>query len=132
MVASHDTLAAVAGVGLSDRVLKALAAKGGLVGIHGGAAVVGRRYRKWLADNPDKAPNASNAVIGMVGHKPSVARAPGDHGEYIAKMDQEFLQRWMALGQWREDPQAQATVPARTSGRAGRLRDQELRADQSR
>jgi membrane dipeptidase len=111
VVASHDTLAAVAGVGLSDRVLKALAAKGGLVGIHGGAAVVGRRYRKWLADNPDKAPNASNAVIGMVGHKPSVPRAPGDHGEYIAQMDQEFLQRWMALGQWREDPSAQATVP---------------------
>lgn len=111
VVASHDTLAAVAGVGLSDRVLKALAAKGGLVGIHGGAAVVGRRYRKWLADNPDKAPNASSAVIGMVGHKPSVPRAAGDHGEYIAQMDQEFLQRWMALGQWREDPSAQATVP---------------------
>jgi len=38
VVASHDTLRAVAGVGLSDEVLKALAAKGGLLGIHGGAA----------------------------------------------------------------------------------------------
>ncbi|OLE71910.1 MAG: hypothetical protein AUG74_05825 [Bacteroidetes bacterium 13_1_20CM_4_60_6] len=50
-------------------------------------------------------------MIGMVGHKPSVPRAPGDHGEYIAQMDQDFLQRWRALGQWREDPQAQTTVP---------------------
>jgi len=111
VVASHDTLAAVAGAGLTDRVLKALAAKGGLVGIHGGAAVVGRRYRKWLADNPDKAPNASKAVLEMVGHKPSIPRAPGDHGEYIEKMDHEFHQHWMALGEWREDPQAQAFVP---------------------
>src|SRR5438105_3825774 len=87
VVASHDTLAAVAGAGLSDRVLKALAAKGGLVGIHGGAAVVGRRYRKWLADNPDKAPHASKAVLEMVGHKPSMARAAGDQGEYIEKRD---------------------------------------------
>jgi membrane dipeptidase len=112
VVASHDTLAAVAGVGLSDRVLKALAAKGGLIGIHGGAAAVGRRYRKWLADNPDKAPHASRDVLAMVGHKPSVPRAAGDHGEYIQQMDQEFLQRWLALGRWREDPQAQATVPS--------------------
>ena len=111
VVASHDTLAAVAGVGLTDRVLKALAAKGGLVGIHGGAAVVGRRYRKWLADNPDKASNASKVVLEMVGHKPSVPRAPGDHGEYIEKMDHEFHQHWMALGEWREDPQAQTFVP---------------------
>ena len=81
------------------------------LGIHGGAAVVGRRYRKWLADNPDRAPNASKAVLEMVGHKPSVARAPGDHGEYIEKMDHEFHQHWMALGEWREDPQAQAFVP---------------------
>lgn len=112
VVASHDTMAAVAGVGLSDRVLKAMAAKGGLIGIHGGAAVIGKRYRKWLADNPEKAANASSAVLGMVGHRPSVARAPGDHGEYIQHMDQEFLERWLALGRWREDQQAMAFVPS--------------------
>ena len=111
VVASHDTLAAVAGVGISDAVLKAMTAKGGLVGIHGGAAVVGKRYRKWLADNPDKAGNASQAVIGMVGHTPSAGRPAGDHGEYIERMDQEFSEKWRALGEWREDPQAQSAVP---------------------
>src|SRR3954465_6253932 len=90
VVASHDTMAAVAGVGLSDRVLKALAAKGGLVGIHGGAAVIGKRYRKWMADNPEGAKNASSAVLGFVGDTSSVARAPGDHGEYIQHMHQAF------------------------------------------
>ena len=111
VVASHDTLAAVAGVGISDAVLKAMAAKGGLIGVHGGAAVVGRRYRQWLADNPDKAGNASKAVVGMVAHAPSAGRPAGDRGEYIERMDQEFSEKWRALGQWREDPQAQSAVP---------------------
>ena len=35
VVASHEGIRAVAGVGLSDEMLKVLAAKGGLVGIHG-------------------------------------------------------------------------------------------------
>ncbi len=47
VVASHEGIRAVAGVGLSDEMLKNLAAKGGLVGIHGAAAVVGPRYRVW-------------------------------------------------------------------------------------
>jgi membrane dipeptidase len=111
VVASHDTLKAVSGVGLSDAVLKALAAKGGLVGIHGAAAVVGKRYRKWLADNPDKAAAGAKAVLGMVGYTPDFARAPGDHGEYIARFDQEFGERWRALGSWHEDPAAEAAVP---------------------
>jgi len=111
VVASHDTLAAVSGAGLSDRVLKSLAAKGGLVGIHGAAAVVGRRYRKWLADNPDKAAGMAKDGSAMVGFKPSMPRAAGDHGEYIHRMDEEFRQVWRARGQWREDPQALATVP---------------------
>jgi len=111
VVASHDTLKSVAGVGLSDEVLKALAAKGGLVGIHGAAAVSGRRYQKWLAEHPEKAGNASKAVFGMVGYEPSQPRAPGDHGEYIARFDREFEERWHALGEWREDPDAEATGP---------------------
>jgi membrane dipeptidase len=111
VVASHDTLRAVAGVGLSDEVLKALASKGGLVGIHGGAAVVGKRYRKWLAENPAAAANAGGTVSAMVGYAPQFDRPHGDHGEYIARMDQEFAERWRALGQWKEDPGAEAVLP---------------------
>jgi len=111
VVASHDTLKAVSGVGMSDEVLKALTAKGGLIGIHGSAAVVGRRYRKWMAENPEKAANSAKAVSGMVGYQPSFAREPGNHGEFIARMDQESRERWRALGEWKEDPQAASAIP---------------------
>ncbi len=111
VVASHDTMRAVSGVGLSDEVLKALAAKGGVIGIHGGAASVGKRYRKWLADNPDKAAAGGKALFGMVGYKPDFIRPPGDHGEYIARFDQEFGARWRSLRDWKEDPAAVPLVP---------------------
>ena len=111
VVASHDTLRAVAGVGLSDEVLKALAAKGGLVGIHGGAAVIGRRYRQWMAADPENAANAARAVLGMVGHQPPTPRAPGDRGEFIAQMDESFREKWRALGEWKERPGAEAVMP---------------------
>jgi membrane dipeptidase len=106
VVASHDTLAAVAGGGLSDGVLKALSAKGGLVGIHGAAGVISRRYQQWLQANPERLKNATGAVIGMVGHTPSFTRPTGDHGEYIQKMDEASAERWSALGRWRELPDA--------------------------
>ena len=106
VVASHDVIRAVSGVGLSDAVLKALAAKDGLVGIHGGAAVVSKRYRKWMAENPAGAANAARAVTAMVGFAPSAPRPPGDRGDYIAKMDEEFADRWKGLDAWREDPGA--------------------------
>ena len=111
VVASHDVIRAVSGVGLSDTVLKALAAKGGLVGIHGGAAAVGRRYRRWMAENPQGAANAARAVTAMVGFAPSAPRNPGDRGEHIARMDQEFAERWKGLSEWKEDPGAAAVMP---------------------
>ena len=48
--AATTTIKAVSGAGLSDETLKLLASKGGVVGIHGGAAVVGKRYRQWMAE----------------------------------------------------------------------------------
>jgi len=106
VVASHDVIRAVSGVGLSDAALKALAAKGGLVGIHGGAAVVSKRYRKWMAENPAGAANAAKAVTAMVGFAPSVPRPPGDRGDYVVKMDEELADGWKGLDAWREDPGA--------------------------
>jgi membrane dipeptidase len=111
VVASHETVKAVSGAGLGDETIKALAAKGGLIGIHGGAAVVSKRYRKWMADNPAAAANAGKAVFGMVGYQPSFTRPPGDHGEFIERMDKEFRERWMALTEWKEDPSATPFLP---------------------
>jgi microsomal dipeptidase-like Zn-dependent dipeptidase len=60
VVASHETIRSVSGVGLSEQVLKALANKGGLVAIHGSAAVVSKRFRKWMIDHPDEMAAAPN------------------------------------------------------------------------
>ncbi len=111
VVASHETAKAVSGAGLSDEVLKALASKGGLVGIHGAAAVVGKKYRQWMASNPAGAANSGKAVFGMVGYQPSFTRPPGDHGEFIKRMDLEFRERWLALTAWKEDPSALSSLP---------------------
>jgi membrane dipeptidase len=111
VVASHETVKAVSGAGLSDETLKALAAKGGLIGIHGAAAVVGKRYRQWMTGNPAGAANAGKAVFGMVGFQPSTTRPPGDHGEYIERFDREFRERWRALADWKEDPSATPFLP---------------------
>ena len=112
VVASHDAIRAVAGAGLSDDVLKALAAKGGIVGIHGAAALVGKRYRQWMGQKPENALHAGGAVGRMVGYQPAAPRPPGDRGEWIASMDEGFRQRWKALGEWKELPEAEAAVPS--------------------
>ena len=111
VVASHDTLRGVYGFGISDDVLKALAAKGGLVGIHGSAHLVGPRYRKWMAEKPENAQHAGATVGRMVGYMPSAPRAPGDRGEYIARFDEEFRQRWRDLVAWQEKPEAESLIP---------------------
>jgi len=111
VVCSHSTIKAVSGVGMSDEVLKLLAAKGGVVGIHGGAAVVGKRFRKWIAEHPEEVKKAAAALPNMLGYQPSQPRKPGDHGEYIEMFDREFGAAWRARGGWKELPELDALVP---------------------
>jgi membrane dipeptidase len=111
VVASHDTLRGVYGVGISDEALKALAAKGGLVGIHGSGHLISPRYRKWMSEKPENAQHAGRVVFRMVGYAPSAPRPPGDRGEYIAKFDEEFRQRWREMTDWKEMPEAAGVLP---------------------
>jgi len=106
VVASHDTLRGVYGIGISDEMLKALAAKGGLVGIHGSGHLISPRYRKWMSEKPENAQHAGRSVFRMVGFVPSAQRLPGDHGEYAARFDEEFRQRWRDMTDWKELPDA--------------------------
>ena len=113
VVASHFALEAVSGPGgLSDPLLQALAAKGGLIGIHGGAGAIGKRYKAWLAANPEKAARLSAPVNDMVRYESTLFRPARDHGEFGAKLDGEIRQRHMAaFAPWQEDPEAAALVP---------------------
>jgi membrane dipeptidase len=111
VVCSHTTIKAVSGAGMSDEVLKLLAGKGGVVGIHGGAAVVGKRYRKWVAEHPNEMKAAAAGLPNMLGYEPSQPRKAGDHGEYIAMFDKEFGDTWRARGGWKELPELEPLIP---------------------
>jgi membrane dipeptidase len=111
VVCSHVTIKAVSGVGMSDENLKLLASKGGVVGIHGGAAVVGKRFRKWVAEHPAEVKKANDALPNMLGYQPSKPREAGDHGEYIEMFDKEFGNAWRARGGWREIAELEPLIP---------------------
>src|SRR5262245_37832978 len=111
VVCSHDTVKAVSGTGISDEILKLLTGKGGLLGIHGGAALVGKRYREWMAQHPNEVAEAVKNVPNTLGYEPSQPRKAGDHGEYIALFDKEFGDLWRARRDWRERPELQPLIP---------------------
>jgi membrane dipeptidase len=111
VVCSHVSIKAVSGVGMPDEVLKLLASKGGVVGIHGGAAVVGNRFREWMAEHPAEVKKANDALPNMLGYQPSQPRLAGDHGEYIEMFDREFGHAWTARGGWKEIPELEPLIP---------------------
>ena len=115
VVASHVTAASVSGAGgLTDDLISALAAKGGVMGIHGGSSAVGLRYKQWVAQNPDRAAQLSKAINDMVRYRPSFNRTPDDsnYGDFIARVDQESRDRTRAVFvPYLDPPDAAAVVP---------------------
>jgi membrane dipeptidase len=101
VAASHIGLRAVSGASpgtglLSDEVLRAVAAKGGVVGIHGGGSVVSPRYRRWLAANPAEAARQGAARASLVDTGLPRTRAPLDHGEFGTWLDESMRARHLA------------------------------------
>jgi membrane dipeptidase len=113
VVDSHDGLRAITGgPGLSDELLKKMAAKGGLIGIHAWAALLSKRYVAWMAANREKFAQVSKPFFDFGGYRPSFERQPGDRGEYAERLDAEAGQRFRAaFAPWRDDPEAAALVP---------------------
>ena len=115
VVASHVAAAAVSGAGgLSDDLIVKLAAKGGVMGIHGGSSSIGVRYKQWIAQNPQRAAPLSKAVGDMVQYRPSFGRTADDsnYGDFIARFDQESRERTRAVFvPYVDPPDAAAAVP---------------------
>jgi membrane dipeptidase len=115
VVASHVTAAAVSGAGgLSDEVMKSLAAKGGLVGIHGASAIMGKRYRAWVAANPDKMASVSAPFNKLVFSRPSLDHTPDSDnwGSYIEKFDAQTRTNWREVFRpFQDHPEAVPLVP---------------------
>ena len=73
---------------LSDEVLKALAAKGGLVGIHALAAFLSQQHRDWSRDRQAQQGAAGPALAPLL-------RSPAeDYGQHIAALDTRMRDNW--------------------------------------
>jgi membrane dipeptidase len=115
VVASHIAAAAVSGAGgVPDDIIARMAAKGGLMGVHGGSSSVGVRYKQWAAANPARAAALSKPISDMVGYRPSFSRTPDEsnYGEFIALFDKESHDRTAAVFvPYVDPPDAAAAVP---------------------
>jgi membrane dipeptidase len=116
VVASHVAAAAVSGAGgLSDEVIKALSAKGGVVGIHGASAIIGKRYRAWVAANPEKMAAVSAPFNKLVFSRPSFEHTSDSDnwGSYIEKFDAMTRANWReGFGKpFHDHPEAVPLVP---------------------
>jgi membrane dipeptidase len=114
VVASHVGLKSVCPCGdLSDLVLKSLAAKGGMVGLHGDPTRFSARYAEWKRQHPSPAP-LGVSLGDLVRYRASTLRSPyEDYGEYSELFDTEMGRRWRALhgAPWQESEGAERFVP---------------------
>lgn len=102
---SHTSMAAVSGAGMSDELLQALCAKGGLVGIIGTSASLSTGYRQWLAAHPAKAKAFMAPVLDMVGFEATLIPKPLNHGEFGNWLDTQARWRHLrAFRPWQDDP----------------------------
>ena len=116
VVASHVGMEAVSGDGttgdlMSDEVLRALSAKGGLVGVIGVSTNLSKRYRDWARANPSKLRGGSAAIQKMVGFdSPLIPRALM-HGEYGAWLDSEMRGLHLAtFAPWQDPPESAEVI----------------------
>ena len=81
---------------LSDEVLQALAAKGGLVGIHSSASFLSQQYLDWSRGRQAR-PGAVGPAL-----EPLLRSPTEDYGQYIAALDTRLRDRWRRDRPWRE------------------------------
>jgi membrane dipeptidase len=116
VVASHTALRAICSnpANLSDDVLRALTAKGGMVGIHSAAEQIGQRYYDWSRGKPSIPVNGVTREEILFGEL-SLIRSPNrDYGEYIDALDAQQGGRWRRFYSqpWHESSEGEAVVPS--------------------
>jgi len=116
VVESHVGMRAVCDnpANMPDDILRALAAKGGMVGIHSSAAVISQQYYDWMRTQTTVAGAYSAGRPDPPRAELPVLRSPNhDYGEYIAALDTEMGNLWRRwFGQrWPEATEAEPLVP---------------------
>jgi len=116
VVASHTALRAICSnpSNLSDDVLRALIAKGGMVGIHSAAEQIGQRYYDWSHGKPSIPVNGVTREEILFGELPLIRSPNRDYGEYIDALDAQQGSRWRRFYSqpWHESPEGEAFVPS--------------------
>lgn len=115
VVASHIALRAVCDnpANMPDDILRAIAAKGGLVGIHSNAVVISQRYYDYSRTHP-VGQALANALVGAPDAAPQLLRSRDpDSAEYIEALDARLGGMWRQFyaQPWHEDPAAARLVP---------------------
>jgi membrane dipeptidase len=98
---------------MSDDVLRALAAKGGLVGIHSGAATISQRYFDWSRGHPPVSVNDLTLQDLVQAELPLVRSPTHDYGTYIEALDARMggLWRQFHAKPWKDAADAEILVP---------------------
>jgi membrane dipeptidase len=99
VVASHVALRAVCENpgNMPDDILRAIAAKGGLVGIHLSAGVISQRYYDWTLTHPPVRINGLT-IADLVRAELPLIRSPNrDYAEYIDALDAEMGGIWRRM-----------------------------------
>jgi len=116
VVASHIALRAICSnpANMSDDVFRALAAKGGMVGIHSAAEQIGQRYYDWSRGKPSIPVNGVTREEILFSELPMVRSPNQDYGEYIDALDAQQGGRWRRFYSqpWHESPEGAAFVPS--------------------
>lgn len=116
VVASHIALRAICSnpANMSDDVLRALTAKGGMVGIHSAAEQIGQRYYDWSRGKPSIPVNGVTREEILFGELPTVRSKNQDYGEYIDALDAQQGGRWRRFYSqpWHESPEGETMVPS--------------------
>lgn len=116
VVASHVAMEAVSGDGtpnelMPDEVLRALSAKGGMVGIIGVSARLSKRYRDWARANASKLHAGSAALQKMVEFDSPLTPCALMHGEYGAWLDSQMRELHLTtFAPWEDPPESAAVI----------------------
>jgi microsomal dipeptidase-like Zn-dependent dipeptidase len=98
---------------VSDDVLRALAAKGGLVGILATADAISERYFDWTRTHPPVPVGGVTRPEFVRAEMPLLRPPERDYGAYIEALDAHMGGLWRRFYSqpWRDAPDAEALVP---------------------
>ena len=115
VVASHTALKAVCDNpgNMPDDILRAIAAKGGLVGIHSTSAVISQRYYDYTKTHT-LGVGLAYSLLDAHDSEPRLVRSrDGFEAGYIDALDARLRKLWLNFyaQPWHDDPQAEKLVP---------------------